>query len=66
MINGSIDSVLRGTGVWGSAVATLKNMAIKYVLILFLKNVAPPVAIAILSPICVGKNPNSNNFFIAA
>jgi hypothetical protein len=30
MINGSIDSVLRGAGVWGSAVATLKNMAIKW------------------------------------
>ena len=30
MVNGSIDSVLRGTGVWGAAVATLKNMAIKW------------------------------------
>jgi hypothetical protein len=30
LINGSIDSVLRGTGVWGGAVATLKNMAIKW------------------------------------
>ena len=29
IINGSIDSVLRGAGVWGAAVATLKNMAIK-------------------------------------
>jgi hypothetical protein len=29
MINGSIDSVLRGSGVWGATVATLKNMAIK-------------------------------------
>ena len=29
VINGSIDSVLRGTGVWGAVVATLKNMAIK-------------------------------------
>ena len=29
MINGSIDSVLRGAGVWGAVVATLKNMAIK-------------------------------------
>jgi len=28
-INQSIDSVLRGTGVWGAAIATLKNMAIK-------------------------------------
>ena len=30
LINGSIDSVLRGAGVWGAAVATLKNMAIIY------------------------------------
>ena len=30
VINGSIDSVLRGTGVWGAVVATLKNMAIKF------------------------------------
>lgn len=29
MINGTIDSILRGTGVWGAVVATLKNMAIK-------------------------------------
>jgi hypothetical protein len=29
-IQGSIDSVLRGSGVWGSAAATLKNMAIKW------------------------------------
>ncbi len=28
-INQSIDSVLRGTGVWGATIATLKNMAIK-------------------------------------
>ena len=28
-INQSIDSVLRGTGVWGAVIATLKNMAIK-------------------------------------
>jgi hypothetical protein len=29
MISGSIDSVLRGSGVWGAALATLKNMALK-------------------------------------
>ncbi len=29
IINGSIDSVLRGSGVWGAVVSTLKNMAIK-------------------------------------
>jgi len=30
VINGSIDSVLRGTGVWGAAIATIKNMAIAF------------------------------------
>ena len=29
VINGTIDSILRGTGVWGAVVATLKNMTIK-------------------------------------
>jgi len=29
VISGSIDSILRGTGVWGAVAATLKNMAIK-------------------------------------
>ena len=29
MVSGSIDSVLRGSGVWGAALATLKNMALK-------------------------------------
>tara|TARA_R110001583_G_scaffold10715_1_gene49365 strand:- start:123 stop:1307 length:1185 start_codon:yes stop_codon:yes gene_type:complete len=29
VINGSIDSVLRGAGVWGAVIATLKNMTIK-------------------------------------
>jgi len=30
MINGSIDSVLRGTGIYGAIVSTIKNMAIKF------------------------------------
>ena len=30
MINGSIDSVLRGTGVVGAIIATLKNMGLKF------------------------------------
>tara|TARA_R110002020_G_scaffold370867_1_gene582507 strand:+ start:1 stop:4674 length:4674 start_codon:yes stop_codon:yes gene_type:complete len=30
VVNGSVDSVLRGTGVWGAVIATLKNMAIKW------------------------------------
>ena len=30
VINGSIDSILRGSGIYGVAVSTLKNMAIKW------------------------------------
>ena len=30
MINGSIDSVLRGTGIYGAIASTIKNMAIKF------------------------------------
>ena len=30
MINGSLDSVLRGAGVYGAVVATIKNLGIKY------------------------------------
>ena len=30
MINGSIDSVLRGTGIYGAIASTVKNMAIKF------------------------------------
>ena len=57
-INGSIDSVLRGTGVWGSAIATLKNMAIKWheqrdkgynadesAVLMEMLNVSPPLGI---------------------
>ena len=58
MINGSIDSVLRGTGVWGAAIATLKNMAIKWheqrdkgynadesAVLMEMLNVSPPLGI---------------------
>ena len=58
VINGSIDSVLRGTGVWGAAVATLKNMAIKWheqrekgynadesAVLMEMLNVSPPLGI---------------------
>ena len=58
MINGSIDSVLRGTGVWGAVVATLKNMAIKWheqrekgynadesAVLMEMLNVSPPLGI---------------------
>ena len=58
MINGSIDSVLRGAGVYGAVVATVKNMGIKYMeqreagynkdesaVLLELLNVSPPLGI---------------------
>ena len=58
MIQGSIDSVLRGSGVWGAAVATLKNMAIKWheqrkkgynadesAVLMEMLNVSPPLGI---------------------
>ena len=58
MINGSLDSVLRGAGVWGAAVATLKNMAIKWqgqrdkkynkdesAVLMEMLNVSPPLGI---------------------
>jgi hypothetical protein len=58
MINGSIDSVLRGAGIGGAVVATLKNMAIKFAeqrdkdynqdegsVMLEMLNVSPPLGI---------------------
>ena len=58
MINGSIDSVLRGSGVWGAVIATLKNMAIKWheqrdkgwnkdesAVLMEMLNVSPPLGI---------------------
>ena len=30
VINGTLDSVLRGSGVWGAVISTIKNMAIAY------------------------------------
>ena len=58
VINGSIDSVLRGTGVWGAAIATIKNMAIKWheqrdkeynadesAVLMEMLNVSPPLGI---------------------
>jgi hypothetical protein len=58
VVNGSIDSVLRGTGVWGAAIATLKNMAIKWheqrekgynadesAVLMEMLNVSPPLGI---------------------
>jgi len=58
MIMGSIDSVLRGAGVWGATAATLKNMAIKWheqrdkkynpdesAVLMEMLNVSPPLGI---------------------
>ena len=58
IINGSIDSVLRGSGVMGGVIATLKNMAIKFAeqrkkgynadesaVLLEMLNVSPPLGI---------------------
>jgi hypothetical protein len=58
MINGSIDSVLRGSGVMGGVIATLKNMAIKWheqrdktynadesAVMMEMLNVSPPIGI---------------------
>jgi hypothetical protein len=58
LINGSIDSVLRGAGIMGAVVSTLKNMAIKFAeqrnktynkdesaVIMEMLNVSPPLGI---------------------
>ena len=58
VVNGSIDSVLRGSGVWGAVIATLKNMAIKWheqrdknynadesAVLMEMLNVSPPLGI---------------------
>ena len=58
MINGSIDSVLRGSGIMGGVIATIKNMAIKWHLqrekgynadesavLMEMLNVSPPLGI---------------------
>lgn len=58
MINGSIDSVLRGTGVMGAVISTMKNMAIKWheqrdkkynadesAVMMEMLNVSPPIGI---------------------
>ena len=58
LINGSIDSVLRGSGIMGAVISTLKNMAIKFAeqrnktynkdesaVIMEMLNVSPPLGI---------------------
>ena len=73
MINGSIDSVLRGTGVWGAAIATLKNMAIKWheqrdkswnkdesAVLMEMLNVSPPLGIKARKMVNAEKTLNYN------
>jgi hypothetical protein len=73
MVNGSIDSVLRGTGVWGAAVATLKNMAIKWheqrdkgwnkdesAVLMEMLNVSPPLGIKARKMVNAEKTLNYN------
>ena len=77
MIHGSIDSVLRGTGVWGSAVATLKNMAIKWheqrgkgfnkdesAVLMEMLNVSPPLGIKARKMVNAEKTLNYNKSVI--
>jgi len=72
-INGSIDSVLRGSGVWGAAIATLKNMAIKWheqrdkgwnkdesAVLMEMLNVSPPLGIKARKMVNAEKTLNYN------
>jgi hypothetical protein len=73
VINGSIDSVLRGTGVWGAVVATLKNMAIRWheqrekgynadesAVLMEMLNVSPPLGIKARKIVSAEKTLNYN------
>ena len=73
VINGSIDSVLRGSGVMGGVIATLKNMAIKWHLqrdkkynpdessvLLEMLNVSPPLGIKARKMVNAEKTLNYN------
>jgi hypothetical protein len=73
MINGSIDSVLRGTGVWGAVFATLKNMGIKWheqrdkgwnkdesAVLMEMLNVSPPLGIKARKMVNAEKTLNYN------
>ena len=77
VINGSIDSVLRGTGVMGSVVATLKNMAIKWheqrekkynpdesAVLMEMLNVSPPLGIKARKLVNAEKTLNYNKNII--
>jgi hypothetical protein len=78
IVNGSIDSVLRGTGVWGSAIATLKNMAIKWheqrdkgwnkdesAVLMEMLNVSPPLGIKARKLVNAEKTLNYNKNVIS-
>tara|TARA_E500000305_G_scaffold43787_1_gene33880 strand:- start:374 stop:6907 length:6534 start_codon:yes stop_codon:yes gene_type:complete len=77
MLSGSIDSVLRGSGVLGAAVATLKNMAIKFSrerdkdynfdessVIMELANFSPPLGIKLRKIVNAEKTLNYNENII--
>ena len=77
MLSGSIDSVLRGAGVMGAAVATLKNMAIKFAeqrdkdygkdesaVIMELANFSPPLGIKLRKIVNAEKTLNYNENII--
>ena len=77
VINGSIDSVLRGTGVWGAVAATLKNMAIKWheqrdkgynkdesAVLMEMLNVSPPLGIKARKVVNAEKTLNYNKKLI--
>ena len=78
MLSGSIDSVLRGSGVLGAAVATLKNMAIKFSrerdkdynfdessVIMELANFSPPLGIKLRKIVNAEKTLNYNENIIS-
>ena len=78
LINGSIDSVLRGSGFLGAAISTLKNMAIKFAeqreqgynkdesaVIMELFNLSPPVGIKARKIVNAEKTLNYNTKVIS-
>ena len=77
MINGSIDSVLRGSGIMGGVIATIKNMAIKWHLqrekgynadesavLMEMLNVSPPLGIKARKIVNAEKTLNYNKSVI--
>ena len=73
MINGSIDSVLRGSGVMGAVIATVKNMAMKFAeqreagynkdesaVLMEMLNVSPPLGIKARKVVNAEKTLNYN------